>query len=44
MPQSDFKVDPSETFLDVNQSTTSSLVADSATSNIKALVATCEED
>lgn len=44
MPQSDFKVDPSETYLDTSQSISGSLVAESANTNIKALVATCEED
>ena len=44
IPQSDFKVDPSETYMDTNQSVSGSVVAESANTNIKATVATCEED
>ena len=45
MPKKEIKVDPSETYLDTTaQSTSGSQVPDSATTNIKALVASFEED
>lgn len=40
LPKFEFKVDPSEAYLDQPQNT----IADSATTNIKALVAVNEED
>lgn len=43
LPKQEFRIDPSETYMDTAQSTAGS-VAESATTNIRALVATCEED